>query len=68
MPQNRPWESLDLDESSREICTLLSEDELHIDLLAEKTGKPAHSLLPLLLDLEMKGAIRQKAGKYFELC
>lgn len=62
------WEKLDLDDSSKEICELLTEDELHIDQISEKIEKPTHTLLPTLLDLEMKGAIKQKAGKYFELC
>lgn len=64
----KKWESLDLDELSKEICQLLTENELHIDQISEKIEKPVHALLPTLLDLEMKGAIKQKAGKYFELC
>lgn len=62
------WESLDLDDSSKEICELLIDNELHIDQISEKIEKPTHALLPTLLDLEMKGVIKQKAGKYFELC
>lgn len=62
------WKSLDLDDSSKEICELLIDNELHIDKISEKIEKPTHALLPTLLDLEMKGAIIQKAGKYFELC
>lgn len=65
--RKKKWESLDLDESSKEICKLLKGDELHIDQISEKIEKPTHALLPTLLDLEMKGAIKQKAGKYFEL-
>lgn len=64
----KKWENLDLDDASKEICQLLVENELHIDQISEKIDKPAYSLLPILLDLEMKGAVKQKAGKYFELC
>lgn len=64
----KKWESLDLDDASKEICQLLVEDELHIDQIGEKIEKPTYTLLPILLDLEMKGAVKQKAGKYFELC
>ncbi|WP_234572812.1 DNA-processing protein DprA [Rhodohalobacter sp. 614A] len=64
----KKWENLELDEMSREICELLTDDELHIDQISEQIEKPTYTLLPALLDLEMKGAIKQKAGKYFELC
>ena len=62
------WETMELDEESKRICKLLQGGEIHIDHISEKTGKPAYTLLSVLLDLEMKGAIKQKAGKYFELC
>lgn len=64
----KKWESLELDDTSKEICELLVRKELHIDQISEKIEKPTYTLLPTLLDLEMKGAIKQKAGKYFELC
>jgi DNA processing protein len=64
----KKWESMDLDELSEKICELLADNELHIDQVSEKIQKPTYALLPILLDLEMKGAIKQKAGKYFELC
>lgn len=67
-PAPKKWESMDLNEESKLICKLLQEGEVHIDHISEKTGKPVYTLLSVLLDLEMKGAIKQKAGKYFELC
>lgn len=67
-PVTKKWESMDLDEESKKICTLFQKEVLHIDLISEKTGKPVYTLLPVLLELEMKGAVKQKAGKYFELC
>lgn len=63
----KTWRSLDLNEDAVEICLLLEEDALHIDHISEKTGKPTFELHPLLLSLEMDGAITQRAGKYFEL-
>ncbi len=65
-PENT-WRSLDLDDDAIEICQLLEEGSLHIDQISEKTGKPTFQLHPLLLNLEMEGAIKQRAGKYFEL-
>jgi DNA processing protein len=66
-PRKLNWEQAELDEESLKLCKLLSEGTQHIDFIGEKTGKPTYQILPVLLDLEMKGLIRQKAGKYFEL-
>lgn len=66
-PLEKKWESLELSAELKSICLILAEKELHIDQLSEKTEKPTYRILPLLLDLEMQGAVRQKAGKYFEL-
>jgi DNA processing protein len=62
------WTEMELSDEEKEICALLSENRVHIDALSEKVSKPAYKLLPVLLNLEIKGAVRQKAGKYFELC
>lgn len=67
-PQKQSWKELDLPDEAVQICSLLENDALHIDQLSETLKKPTFKLLPLLLDLEMQGAIKQKAGKYFELC
>lgn len=68
-PDIRPdWKNMDLSEEGIEICTLLEEKELHIDQLSELAGKPVFKLLPVLLELEMNDIVKQKAGKYFELC
>jgi DNA processing protein len=64
----KKWKTLTLDNELNAICEMLAEADLHIDQISERTGKPTHILLPGLLELEMQGAIRQKAGKYFELC
>ena len=62
------WESLELSSELSDICKQLSDQELHIDQLSENLNIPVYKLLPSLLDLEMQGAVKQKAGKYFELC
>jgi len=64
----KEWKSHDLDELATQICQILEQDISHIDRLAEKLGMPSQKLLPTLLDLEMQGCVRQKAGKNFELC
>src|SRR6056297_1912990 len=67
-PGRKVWESLELSSELSEICRQLAEQELHIDQLSENLNIPVFKLLPSLLDLEMQGALKQKAGKYFELC
>jgi len=66
--QSKKWEAAeDLLEQEVKLCKSLSEKSLHIDHLAEKMETEPFKLSPILLELEMKGLIRQKAGKYFEL-
>jgi DNA processing protein len=65
---SKKWESMELSRQGKGICMMLEEADLHIDQLSEQTGKPTFQLLPLLLELEMLGAVRQKPGKYFGLC
>jgi len=67
-PAEKVWKSLELSGELTDICQQLSEHELHIDQLSENLDIPVFKLLPSLLDLEMRGAVIQKAGKYFELC
>lgn len=65
---SKKWESADeLSEREIELCKSLTETSLHIDHLAEKMETEPYKLSPILLELEMKGLIKQKAGKYFEL-
>ena len=64
----KEWREMELDEKSVQICEILEANKVHIDQLSELVEQPTYKLMPVLLDLEMRGAIRQKAGKYFELC
>lgn len=64
----KKWTMMKLDEELTSICLLLEEQELHIDQISGKTGLPTYQILPHLLNLELQGAIKQRAGKYFELC
>ncbi len=60
------WKSLELSEEETQLCKLLDNKSLHIDQISEEVGQPTFKLLPIMLTLELKGAIEQKAGKYFE--
>lgn len=65
-PEN-DWHKLDLSNTHRELCRLLEGESMHIDKISEKLDKPTFKLLPLILELEILGVVRQRAGKIFEL-
>lgn len=66
--QTKKWLAADhLSEKEVALCKLLSDNLLHIDQLAEIMETEPFKLSKILLELEMKGLITQKAGKYFEL-
>lgn len=60
------WRTLELSDSEKKLCEVLDNSALHIDQISELTGLPTYKLLPEMLSLELKGAVVQKAGKYFE--
>lgn len=66
--REKKWTLLNLDHELKSICMLLEKEEMHIDQISDQTGLPTYQVLPQLLNLELQGAIKQKAGKYFELC
>ncbi len=66
-PEKQKWRELDLDEMSRCVCEKLEEESFQVDDLAEALETNTSNLLVTLLQLEMEGIVRQKAGKIFEL-
>jgi DNA processing protein len=63
----KKWENETLPEEHTQICITLGSEALHVDQLAEKLDTEPFKLAPLLLEMEMMGLLKQKAGKYFEL-
>jgi DNA processing protein len=49
------------------ICSALSSEARHIDLVSRETELPVSKVLDLLLSLELKGVVRQSSGKRFYL-
>lgn len=66
--RNYGWRSLELSKAEKALCEILESNAVHIDQISELTGQTTYELLPMMLDLEIKGAIIQKPGKYFEAC
>ncbi|WP_087148681.1 DNA-processing protein DprA [Rhodohalobacter halophilus] len=65
-PVQPVWKQLDLSDNEKKICEVIDGSAKHIDQLSELIGEPTYKLLPEMLSLELKGAVVQKAGKYFE--
>ncbi|MFQ3599552.1 MAG: DNA-processing protein DprA [Chloroherpetonaceae bacterium] len=56
----------DLTPDEQNIYALLSHEPIHIDTIAEQSGLDVSDVLILLFELEMKGVVRQLAGKMFQ--
>ncbi len=57
--------SLDLTAEEKSILEFIAREPVHIDDLVEKSGWDVTRLLSMLLELELKGAVTQLAGKQF---
>ncbi|MGQ9805822.1 MAG: DNA-processing protein DprA [Chlorobiales bacterium] len=55
----------DLNADEQKIYSLLSHEPIHIDTIAEQSGLDISDVLILLFELELKGLVRQLAGKMF---
>jgi len=64
-PHEKPQQEISLTLFEKKIFDVLSEEPMHIDLLAEKTELTTSDVLVNLLSLEFKGAVKQLAGKMF---
>jgi len=49
----------------QDLLTIMGTDPVHIDTLCNLTGHPSGILLARLLELELKGVVKQLAGKQF---
>ncbi len=58
---------VEISEDEGRICGLLTREPKHIDLLSRESALPVHTVLNLLLSLELKGVVRQSNGKRFYL-
>lgn len=59
---------LNLNSEEQAIIDILVEDSsMHVDQLANKTGIPAYQLFSLLLDMELKGLIKNMPGNVYSV-
>ncbi|MFO0751874.1 MAG: DNA-processing protein DprA [Thermodesulfovibrionales bacterium] len=60
-----PSGQLEISGEEKAICSILSSDPKHIDLIARELGISPAKLSGLLLGLELKGVVGQTEGRYF---
>jgi DNA processing protein len=58
---------LEITNEEKAICYVLGSEPKHIDLIIRETKMPSARLLGILLDLEIKGIIKQAGGQKFYL-
>ena len=64
-PQRKIVDAVNLSPKEQCLFTLLSEEERHIDLLIENSRLSPAEVSSTLIQLELKGLVRQKDGKMF---
>ncbi len=57
----------DLTKSEKMIVDLFDENPIHIDILSREVKRPVPDLMPILLALELKGIVKELAGKRYIL-
>jgi DNA processing protein len=62
-PEPLPVVTLSIDEKT--LFDAMSDEPEHVDILSRRTGVEVSRLLGLLLEMELKGAVSQAAGKRF---
>jgi DNA processing protein len=60
-------QSVELSADENRLCTCLTREPRHIDMLSRETKLPIQTMLDMLLSLELKGIVRQSGGKRFYL-
>ncbi len=67
VPPPKPTERPDLNPTESKIWTALGHSQIDLDRLSELTGLAMNALLPALTMMELKGMIKQHAGKRFSI-
>ncbi|MBI4690587.1 MAG: DNA-protecting protein DprA [Nitrospirae bacterium] len=56
-----------LSDEERRFCDIMTAEPKHVDLLSRESGMPSSKVLGILLNLELKGVVKQAEGKKFFL-
>lgn len=52
-------------EDEKPVMSLLSDQPLHVDSLAQRAERSVNEMLIVLFDLEMRGLVKQLPGKMY---
>jgi DNA processing protein len=63
--KSRQPRALELSDREKDIINILGDEIMHIDEIARKAGRPVYEISSILLELELKGVVRQEQGKRF---
>jgi DNA processing protein len=55
------------DDPDAELVELLAGGTVSVDELIRRSGRPSGEIVATLLDLELRGVVRQVAGRHFQL-
>ena len=61
-------DKLEINDEEKALCNILENEPLHIDVIARKAKIQHAKLLHLLLNLEIKGVVKQSEGNRYSLC
>ncbi|MDI6840800.1 MAG: DNA-processing protein DprA [bacterium] len=64
-PVTKEKEKLKLDKDEKKVFDILSYEPMHVDNLAEILGIPISKVLGVLLELELRGVVKQLPGRNF---
>jgi DNA processing protein len=53
---------LEINNEEKAICNVLGSEHRHIDVISRETGIASQKLSGILLDLELKGVVKQTEG------
>ncbi|GAB4424003.1 MAG: DNA-processing protein DprA [Thermodesulfovibrionales bacterium] len=67
MRTGRGDHALEMTDEEKRLCDILSGEPKHIDIISRELSMPPSKSLTLLLNLELKGVVRQTEGKRFYL-
>jgi DNA processing protein len=65
--KSRQSRALELSEKEKDIIKIIGDESLHIDEIARKAERPVSEIAAILLNLELKGLVKQAEGKRFYL-
>lgn len=63
----RTFSELEFSDREKAIIKIMEQEPLHIDEIARKSGRPVSEISSVLLELELKGVVKQLEGKRFFL-